>query len=143
MSPRIRSCLQRLLVLLFTAAILGCVSTSAAPPDLHPERCVVDSRLPGTWKSERRSQAGPASMRFVFGCDCTYESRVRVALTSIREQGSYWTMDDRLHFSRATGVVTTWPFRFDGDRLLLREGGDEWHAFDQTEAARCQADSEQ
>ncbi|MDX1644130.1 MAG: hypothetical protein R3244_07215 [Thermoanaerobaculia bacterium] len=82
-------------------------------------------------------------MKFVFDCNCSYESRVRVALTSIREKGSYWVEDEHLHFSRATGVITSWPFRFEGDQLLLREGGDAWYVYDRTEEAQCPADSEQ
>ena len=124
-------------VLALGAVLSGCVSTSVAPPDLGPGTCVLDNRFPGTWKSTRSSQVGPASVSFTFGCDCSYESRSRVLLMSLREQGSYWADDGQLSFSRASGQVTTWSFRFEGDRLILQEGGNEAHSYERTKPRQC------
>lgn len=118
--------------------LLGCVSSSVAPPSLSPGACVSDARFPGTWNSTRSSQFGPSSMRFSFDCDCTYESRVRfLFLMSIRERGSYSVKDGQLSFSRASGQITTWPFRFDGDRLILEESTQELHSYKRTKQRKC------
>ena len=81
---------------------------------------------------------GPATMRFSFGCDCDYESRVRLfMMLSIREKGSYWVGDGQLSFSRASGEITTWPFRFEGDRLVLEESSDGLHVYRRTRRTQC------
>ena len=77
-------------------------------------------------------------MRFSFGCDCTYESRARVfPIMSVREKGSYWVGDGRLSFSRASGQITTWPFRFDGEGLVLEESSGDFHVYRRTRRMRC------
>lgn len=48
--------------------LLGCTSQGVAPAHLGPSSCAVDERFPGTWKSSRRSQLGPARIR---GCEGT------------------------------------------------------------------------
>ena len=116
---------------------LGCVSTSTAPANLSAGTCMLDARFPGPWKSARSSQLGPASMRFSFSCNCTYEARSRILLVSIREKGSYLANDGQLTFSRASGQVTTWPFRFEGDRLILQEGTDESRSYQRTKQRHC------
>ena len=144
MPPRLRQDLIPLLFSLFALVPLGCVSMSTAPPNLIPDECAFDSRLPGTWKSDRRSQLGPATMQFSFGCDCSYESRSRVFLfMSIRESGAYSAKNGQLSLSRAVGTVTTWPFRFDGDRLILEEFSNEAHDYRRTKQRPCPNASEQ
>jgi hypothetical protein len=128
-----------------TAALIscGCVSTLVAPPNLGAGACVPDPRFPGVWKSVRASQLGPGSVRFSFDCDCTYQSRVRVFLMSLRESGTYAVSEGRLSFSRASGETTTWPFRFESDRLLiLDEGDDEPHAYRRASQRTCAGGSE-
>lgn len=140
MPPRTRRRLALVLGLPLPLALLslGCVSASAAPPSLSPSLCAPDARLAGTWTSARASQLGPATMRFSFGCDCNYESRARVFLMmSIREKGSYRVSDGRLSFSRASGQITTWPIRFEGDRLVLEESSDGLHVYQRTRRTQC------
>ncbi|MDX1631737.1 MAG: hypothetical protein R3234_07740, partial [Thermoanaerobaculia bacterium] len=98
-------------------------------------------RLPGTWKSRRWSQLGPASMTFAFHCYCTYESTVSSLFVRSRESGAFWTREDRLSFSRASGRVTTWPFGFEDDRLLLREHENETRVYEREGRADCTAAS--
>lgn len=77
-------------------------------------------------------------MRFSFRCDCTYESRVRVFLVSIRESGTYSVAGERLSFARASGETTTWPFRFEGDqKLLLEESAGETHVYQRSQQRNC------
>ena len=83
------------------------------------------------------SQLGAASMTFAFNCDCTYESRARFLLMSVREKGSYWVEDGKLFTSRASGEITTWPFRFDGEKLVLEESEAEMHAYQRKAARQC------
>lgn len=123
---------------LLALLVLGCVSSSVAPQRITPRPCVIEPKLIGTWKSSRFSQLGPASMKFSFGCDCTYESRVRVLLLmSIRERGSYAAKDGELIFSRASGDITTWPYRFEEDRLILDESPDESRSYQRTKQQKC------
>jgi hypothetical protein len=126
--------------LAFAMAVMlasGCASNSVAPAAMAPPRCAIDSRLAGTWTSERRSQLGPAAMRLELGCDCTHRSRVRVLLQSIHERGHWWVEGERLHFTRATGVVTVWPYRLVGDRLLLEEGDAEPQVYRRRDRPSC------
>jgi len=119
-------------------AITGCVTNlGEAPRSLVPFYCELDPRLAGTWKSTRVSLFGPASMRFTFGCDCKYRVQVGVLTRRIRESGSFWVRDGTLHLTRANGEVTEWPFRFEGDRLLLEEHPGEDHAYRLTSPLRC------
>jgi hypothetical protein len=76
-------------------------------------------------------------MKFAFDCDCTYESRTRVFLMSIRENGAYWAKDGQLFFSRASGQITAWPFRFEADRLILEEASSESRTYQRTERRQC------
>ena len=132
--------LLRSFLLLTTAQcffLAACVSTSVAPPELYPATCSIDARFPGTWKSNRLSQIGPASMTFRFDCDCTVRSKARVLAMSIREEGAYWVENDSLSFTRASGEVTVWPFRFENDQLLLQEHEDEVYAYKRKAELRC------
>lgn len=113
------------------------MSTSVAPSGAGPDGCVVDPRFPGIWKSRRTSQLGPATMNFVFRCDCTYETTTRVLAMGLRETGTYWFDNGRLSFSRASGKTTSWPFAFDGGRLLLEEHEDEVHVYEAEERWEC------
>ena len=125
---------------LFLAAsivLLGCVSTSIAPPEAAPPDCELDERLPGVWTSKRSSQLGPASMRLSFRCDCTYTSRARVLLSNIRERGAYWVEGENLHFTRASGETTAWPMRFEGDRLVLEEAPGEEYSYEAQSRLDC------
>lgn len=140
MPMRNRRQLTLLLLVGSTVALLfcGCVSSSASPPNLLPTACALDPRLPGTWKSTRSSPLGPASMRFSFECDCTYESRARIFLMSIRESGSYAVEGGQISFSRASGEVTTWPFRFSGEQILiLLESPVESHSYRRVKPRKC------
>lgn len=131
--------LLRLLLLSSAACVLlaGCVSTSAAPTRLSPSTCIIDAGLPGTWRSTRLSQFGPASMTFQFNCDCTYVAKTRLLFKIIREKGAYWVLDGQLSLSRASGEASTWSFRFDGDQLLLEEHEDEVHAYARKAVRSC------
>lgn len=122
----------------FLLATIGCVSTSHAPPSLTLERCQPDVDLAGVWISARLGQVGPASMRFRFACDCTYTARIRVALMWIRESGSFWTDEGALHLTRANGTTTIWPYRFEGDTLVLREHETEEHVYVRRHASTCE-----
>ncbi len=134
--------LTLLLLVGSTVALLlcGCVSSSAPPLNLRPAACALDPGFPGTWKSFRSSQLGPATMRFSFECDCTYESRARIFLflMSIRESGSYSVEDGQISFSRASGEVTTWPFRFSSEHvLILQESPGESHSYRRVKERKC------
>ena len=76
-------------------------------------------------------------MWFSFECDCTYKSRARVFLMSIRESGSYSVNAGQLSFSRASGNVTIWPFTFEGDQLVLKESSGESHRYRRVKDRKC------
>jgi hypothetical protein len=58
---------------------------------------------------------------------------------TIREKGSYLARDGRLSFSRGSNEITTWPFRFEEDLLILEEGNEESHAYRRTKDLQCQS----
>lgn len=116
----------------------GCLRTSAAPQNVGPTECNIDQRLPGIWTSARRSQLGSARMLFEFDCDCRYRSGVRLFLfMRVREEGRYWTSDGELSFSRATGEITSWPYRFQGGNLVLEEYPGEEEVYRRRAAKSC------
>lgn len=119
--------------------LLGCTSQGVAPAHLGPSSCTVDERFPGTWKSSRRSQLGPATMTFRFRCDCSYTAIARLfILMRIREQGVYWVEDGRLKLSRASGEVTEMPFSFHDEAIVLVEHENEKHTYTRTSSRDCE-----
>ena len=125
-------------VLLAAAALLaGCVSAGTAPDHLGPRFCRADEDLVGTWKSDRPSQLGPASMTFELRCDCTYRMRGGPFWMSVRERGRFWTAQGHLHLSRASGEITRWPFRLESGELVLEEHEGEVFSYRKTADADC------
>jgi len=59
-------------------------------------------------------------MTFRFDCDCGYVARAGLLFANIRERGNYWVEDGQLLLTSASGEVTRWPFRFEGDRPSRR-----------------------
>lgn len=125
--------------LLGTAAALlaGCVSLGTAPDRLGPRFCSADPELVGTWTSRRASQLGPARMTFELHCDCTYRMRGGPFWMGVRERGRFWTEHGHLHFSRASGEVTRWPFRLANGQLLLEEDEGEVFSYRKTVEREC------
>ena len=137
---------------LFSCTILavatGCLSlgSAGAPQDFQ---CDLDPRLAGTWKSGlEMSQLGPAGMRFRIDCDCRYRVKARVFLfMTIRERGPVWTepstdsssrdADGTIIFARASGDETQWPYRIEGEQLLLEEAPGEWTPMQRSRVHRC------
>jgi hypothetical protein len=77
-------------------------------------------------------------MTFHLNCDCTYVAKARLFLfMSIREKGAYWVEDGRISLTRASGEVTSWPFRLDAGQLLLEEHHDEVHTYTRRSARIC------
>jgi hypothetical protein len=104
------------------ALTLSCVSMRA-PPGALSTVCQASPALVGKWRSVRDSQVGRATAKLTLACDCTYEMKVRAfAFFRLRERGDYRAEDGELHFSRANGEVTRWPFQWSGEDLLLSEG---------------------
>ena len=56
---------------------------------------------------------------------------------SIRESGWYSVSAGRLSFSRASGNSTIWPFKFDGDQLVLEESNGESHRYRRLNDREC------
>jgi len=135
MAPLAKHLLPTLAVLL----LAGCASSSLPVERIEAARCSVDGRLTGTWKSYRTSQVGPTWMRFTFGCDCTYSSRVQLLWMRISERGTYHFEDGAIVTERPEGETTRLPFTLEDERLLLEEAPGEEHAYRQVRHLDCGA----
>lgn len=62
--------------------------------------------------------------------------RVSLMFGRITEDGEFRTEDDRIVMSRSNSE-TVWPFRFDGDKLLLTEAADETHEYKLVKRLSC------
>jgi hypothetical protein len=125
--------------LLVWACSLGACASSTLPSlRFSPEACVVDPRIPGTWKSSRFSQLGPAWMSFTFTCDCRFDARVQLLWMRINERGQFRTTGDRVVFERPSGTMS-WPYRIEQGALWLTEGPDDTHRYNQERVASCGA----
>ena len=111
----------------------ACAASSRGPV----RTCAMDPGLAGKWTSSRATQMGPATMNVELGCDCRYESRAIVLGQTIEERGAFRVTENAIVFERETGQRTTWPYRFDGDRLLFTEHPTETHAYRRVSAASC------
>jgi hypothetical protein len=130
-------------VTLVATGLLTACTSSSLPPErleaarLESARCKTDPRLAGTWSSYRTSQLGPGWMRFTFGCDCTYSSRVQLLWMRISERGIYHLEDGEIVLERPGGETTRWPVELDGERLSLEEAPGEVHAYERKGRLAC------
>jgi len=114
-------------VLLAGLSLLGCASIHT-PPVSEPATCNPDASLAGVWTDARMTQLGPAWVRFSFGADCAFTSRVQLLYARITESGRYAAADGVVTFERRSGT-TRWPYRVDGGRLVLQEAATERHIY--------------
>ncbi len=135
---------------LVTAAVVvslasaGCVHNigqrpikGAAAAEEAAGSCELDERLLGVWRNVRSSQLGSAKMRFRFGCDCSYETRITLfwGLFRAKESGPIRTAEQAIVFGRVRGrepnsdYETAWPYEFVGSDLLLSEGDEQAHRY--------------
>lgn len=128
---------RRLLPTLVILVLTGCASSSLPVERLQSARCSVDEQLTGTWKSYRTSQVGPTWMRFTFGCNCTYSSRVQLLWMRISEMGVYRVEDGAIVAERPDGETTRLPFTLEDERLLVEEAPGEEHAYRRVRDLDC------
>lgn len=103
-------------------AVLASCHTLGGPAGEPPASaaCEPDESLTGVWKDFRMSQLGPAWVRLVLRCDCTYGMRIQLLWMRVRESGVYRVDGEELVFEREAGE-TRWPFEVGGGRLSLEE----------------------
>jgi hypothetical protein len=107
--------------------VTGCASIRYAPspPSMA---CATDAALVGVWTDARLTQLGPAWVRFSFGADCAFRTRVQLLYFRFTESGRYSAENGVVTFDRQSGA-TRWPYRVDAGRLVLQEARDERHVY--------------
>jgi hypothetical protein len=121
-----------------TLAIVFASCVSSTGRGVPNPGCDRDPRLLGTWRSQRISQVGPGRMTFSFGCGCVYRSSVLTLFARIREEGNYRVWNGTLVFTRPSGAETRWPFRFEGDHLVIEEHPGESYRYTRTRETACE-----
>lgn len=76
-------------------------------------------------------------MTLHFDCGCVYRSRVGLLFTRIREEGNYRVAEGAIRFTRPSGEGTAWPYRFEGDRLVIEEEPGEVYAYERIAEGSC------
>lgn len=122
-------------ILTIALVLTACVSSSGKAVEV--EGCDEDPRLLGSWKRYRTSQVGPSWMRVTFDCGCVYRMTAQLMWMRIKEEGNYRTIDGALLFTRASGNETRWPYRFEGETLMVEEHPGEVESYRRTGRRTC------
>ena len=125
-------------IVVFTLFAMGCASSRLTSRFSNDRgACEVPAELLGEWRSRRMTQIGPGSMAVTLDCNCRYTTSVRMALGHIVEEGEYRVQGDTLVFSRSSGGEISWPYTFDGEKLVLVEAAGESHPYTRTKRIEC------
>ena len=131
-----RDIARMLAVAVLVGVAAGCSTTSSAPPASSNASCIAGT-VAGTWKDFRMTQLGPAWLTLRLGCDCTYDSTSQLLWMRVNERGRYLVTGSEIAFERASGEATTWPFRLEGESLLLTEAPGEDRTYRRSQRASC------
>ncbi len=118
--------MRLVLCALFSLSLAACVTAGRA---VRIDSCRDDPALHGSWRSYRMSQLGPAWIDITFADGCRYRTTARLLFMRSRENGNYRVEGDVIVFTRSSGE-TRWPYRLEGERLLLQESPEEKHVYE-------------